>query len=93
MSRNLLLLIAAALLASVIFWHLSGVEVLSAEGAGLVLVLALGCMGAAIAVSLIPAGIYWLFKRRRMPYLSVVVWGLWGVLALAYLIMALRLSG
>ena len=86
MSRNLPILFTASLVVSAIGWHLVGAGVLSAEGAGLVLAVTLGIMGIAFVLALIPAGIYWLIEGSPMPYLSVVVWGLWGLLTLAYLV-------
>ena len=86
MSRNLLILIAAALVTSAIGWHLAGEDVFSTEGVCIVLVAALGIMGIAIVLALIPVGIYWLLEGGQMPYLSVVVWGVWGLLTLAFLI-------
>ncbi len=77
MSRNLLTLIAAALITSAIPWYIAGVELFTAEGIALILVVALSIMGIAFVLALIPAGVYWLFTRRRMPHLSVMVWIVW----------------
>jgi len=85
-SKNLLILFAAALVTSAIPLHFMGMELLSFEGVLWTLVLALSLIGVAFVLALIPAAIYWLFKRRRMPYLSAVVWGLWALITVVYFV-------
>ncbi|HEU5134595.1 MAG TPA: hypothetical protein VFU13_05565 [Steroidobacteraceae bacterium] len=92
MSRNLLILIAVALVTSAIPWYIVGVDLLTGEGAALILVLALAIIGLAFVLALVPAGIYWLIKRRRMPHLSVVVWVFWGLLTIGNLVNMLVLK-
>lgn len=43
--------------------------------------------------STIPAFIYWIFKRQRMPELTVVIWVLWGLFALMSIAGSMMLGG
>lgn len=77
----MLTLLIASILVSAVSVIFLGVNVISPEGIVIVVARALGNVGLAVVVALIPAGIYWLFKRKRMPGLTVAIWVLWGLIA------------
>lgn len=87
MSKNLALLLVASLIAAVISAVILGENLSGAMGAGYVVGSALVTVAAAVIIAAIPAGIYWLVKRRRMPGLNAAIWVAW------VLIFALTLAG
>ena len=50
----------------------------------------IGVIAIACFASMIPAGIYWLFKRNRMPGLTPLIWVVWAIFSG---FMAIRISG
>lgn len=85
MSQNLVFLLIASFIAATISAILKGLTVYSLAVIGYIIGMALGIVGLSIVVSLIPAGVYWLFKRRRMPGLTLLIWSLWGLATIAIL--------
>lgn len=81
MSKNFILLIVVALVFSVISALALGINISGSSGIGYIIGNAIGTVGAAMIISLIPAGIYWLATRKPMPGLSIVIWVLWGLIA------------
>ncbi len=57
--------------------------IFSGEFLGKILRHSLALLIIPLLVSLIPAGIYWLIKRREMPYWAHWLWILWLLLATA----------
>jgi hypothetical protein len=86
MSLSLVLLAVATVLVSATVAVLKGIDFFSAAGSGFVLGRATVDYAITILVAMIPAGIYWLVRRRQMPRLSVVIWSVWIVITLAMLI-------
>ena len=86
MSKNIGLLLVSALVFAMISALILGVNISGSAGVGYVIGSALAAVGVAIIISLIPAGIYWLIKRKRMPGLNITIWILWGSIAILSLI-------
>ena len=86
MSKNMIFLVVAALAVGVVSNVIRGVNVLSAAGIGVVVGNALGTVAIAVIIALIPVGIYWLFKRKPMPGLNIVIWSLWALISILALI-------
>ena len=86
MSKSFIGLLVAALVVAVVTAFLSGVNPASAAGIGYVLASAL--TGVAIAVVLvgIPAGIYWLIKRKPMPGMTLTIWIVWALVQLLFIV-------
>lgn len=85
--KNIGLLFVVALLAfSVVSVSLLGVNISWSAGINYVMSKAVGSVSLAIVVVLIPAGIYWLVKRQRMPGLNTVIWLLWSLLPVLILV-------
>lgn len=81
MSKNIGLIILAALVFAVVSALALGINIFGPAGIGYVIGSALGTVGIAIVISLIPAGMYWLLKRKRMPGLNITIWVLWCLIA------------
>lgn len=86
MSKNIGLLIVAALAFAVVSALVLGVNISGFAGIGYIVGSALAAVGIAIVIALIPAGIYWVIKRKRMPGLATTIWVLWGSVAVLSLI-------
>ncbi|MFL0801188.1 MAG: hypothetical protein K6L80_12105 [Agarilytica sp.] len=86
MSKNIIFLLAAALVVSAVSAIILGQSISSAAGIGFVIGMAAGTVGIAAILAFIPAGIYWLFKRKRMPGLNITIWVLWGLIAVLSLV-------
>lgn len=81
MSKQMVALLLVSILFGVISSMLLGVNITSSAGIGYVFGRGLGTVGLAVIIALIPAGIYWLFKRKQMPGLTITIWALWGLFA------------
>jgi len=79
MSKSLLALSVAALVVATVVAVLSGVNPVSAAGIGYVLAFALTGIAIAFVLVGLPAGIYWLIKRKPMPGMTVAIWAVWAV--------------
>lgn len=77
MSKNYIFLVLAALAMAVISAMLAQQNLFSLDGMGYVVGSAAAAIGIAVVVAAIPAGVYWLVKRKRMPGLSATIWVLW----------------
>jgi hypothetical protein len=86
MSKNISLLLLSALAFAVVSALALGVNISGSAGIGYLVGSALTTVGIAIIVSLIPAGIYWLIKRKRMPGLNITIWVLWVLIAVLSLV-------
>ncbi|HEX7964430.1 MAG TPA: hypothetical protein VF651_01825 [Gammaproteobacteria bacterium] len=82
MSKSFIGLLAASLVVGVLVALLSGVAPTSAAGIGYVLGAALMPVLIAFVLVGIPAGIYWLVKRKPMPGLTLAIWAVWGLVNL-----------
>ena len=79
-------LIVASLVVAAISALMLGHNIAGAAGIGYVVGMALGSVGIAVILVGIPAGIYWLFARKRMPGLTISIWVLWALVAILSLI-------
>lgn len=86
MSKNIGLLLLAALAFAFVSGLVLGKNIFSSMGVGYVVGSALGAVGIAIIISLIPAGFFWLVKRKRMPYLDITIWVLWALVSVLSLV-------
>jgi hypothetical protein len=77
MSKSLIILLIAALVVAVVLAMLTGINPMSAAGAGYVLGSALTSVAIAFVLVGIPAGIYWLIKRKPMPGMTIAIWVVW----------------
>lgn len=82
MSKNILFLIIAALVMSVFSGVLLEQNLYSSAGMGFIIGSAAAAIGFAVILAAIPIGIYWLFKRKRMPGLNGTIWVLWFLISL-----------
>ena len=55
---------------------------LNSFGIAEILGTAMGLIGITFVVAAIPAFIYWLFKRKTMPGLNILVWVIWAIVAI-----------
>ena len=90
MSKNLVSLIVASLAVSAISALILGHSISGAGGLGNVIGMALASIAIAIVLVGIPAGIYWLFKRKYMPYFNASIWVVWALIAVLNLVSSLR---
>lgn len=93
-SRSVGFLIIAAVAVSAVLAVMSA-RILAGTGDILLLLVrvilgAVGSVGLAAIVALIPAGIYRLFKRARMPGFDATIWVVWSVYALLSLLGSIR---
>lgn len=79
MSKSFAWLLLASLVVGVLVTVLSGVMPTSAAGIGAVIAAALMPVLVAFVLVGIPAGIYWLIKRKPMPGMTVATWVVWGL--------------
>lgn len=86
MSKNIIFLLSAALITSAISAIVLGDGIFSFVGMGTVIGMAAAAVGLAIIIALIPAAIYWVFKRKRMPGLNITIWILWGLISASSLV-------
>ena len=86
MSKNIIFLLLASVVVSTVPVIISR----EAGSIGVILGSASATVGIAIILSFIPAVVYWLFKRKRMPGLNITIWLLWGVFAAINLVGGLR---
>ncbi len=86
MSKNIIFLLVAAIVVATISAVILGLNIFSVAGAGYVVGTAVGAVGIAIILTFVPAGTYWLFKRKRMPGFNITIWILWGLIAVLSLI-------
>ena len=86
MSKNLIALLIASLVFAVISSIILGENIFNSSGVGYVFGRALGSVGIAVIIGLIPAGIYWIVKRNTMPRLNIVIWMLWAVVSITSLL-------
>lgn len=49
----------------------------------------IGMIAGACLFSMVPGGIYWLFKRQRMPGLTGLIWIIWAVMYGSYVLQLL----
>lgn len=82
MLKQFTILFIASITLSVVSAVLSGFNPASPEGLGFITGGVLGPVMAAVILASIPAGIYWLFKRKRMPGFMIVIWAIWGIIVL-----------
>ena len=87
MKRQLVLMLVLSLLLSVVCAFFLGVDLTTSQGIGWVIGYGIGTILIALILCGIPAGIFWLIKRKRMPKFNVSVWVVWA------LIFALSLFG
>ena len=80
MSKNLGILLGLSLVLSAIVGSLFlGIRVSSPAGIGWVVGYSLGLILISIILCGIPAGIYWLLKRKKMPGFAISIWIVWGL--------------
>jgi hypothetical protein len=79
MSKSLIALLVAALVVAVVTGLLAGVNPTSAAGMGYVLASALTGIAIAFVLVGIPAGIYWLIKRKPLPGMTIAIWVVWAL--------------
>jgi hypothetical protein len=77
MSKNVIFLVIAALVMAVVSGLLLKQNLSSPAGIGYVVGSTAATIGFAVILAAIPAGIYWLFKRKRMPGFNGTIWVLW----------------
>jgi len=81
MSKNVFFLVIAALLMAVVSGILLEQNLSSPAGMGYIVGSAAATIGFAVILAAIPAGIYWLFKRKRMPGINGTIWALWFIVS------------
>jgi hypothetical protein len=86
MFKNIASLAVASLVVAAISAHILGYGITRPEEIGFVIGMALASVGIAVILVGIPAGIYWLFKRKLMPGFSVAIWVIWALVAVLSLI-------
>jgi hypothetical protein len=86
MSKNLVSLLLASIMFSFGSSFIIGIAIFNNSGIGYVIGRAIFPVFVSIMVSLILAVVYWLFKRKKMPYLNALIWIIWALTSIMSLL-------